>query len=256
MTRDEALDLLGLNGIPSPAEIEQAFNERARKYHPDRFDNADPVVVEVMNEKMQRLIEARRMLLGSEQAPGTAEDTSVQSELERIEVLFGRRQFSEALYFLDVLVKRHGPQPVFLQKRAEVLVELGQHQTAYATLRELETADPQYQDNADFQNFKAQVACGAGLHPQAIQDIYNAYRLAGTRAPAFVATEAMVEIDRGNAKSADILIDELRRLDPAHPLVAQRAQVMNIGGTYMEKQGATQGACGLCVLLELIFDCC
>ncbi|MES2093842.1 MAG: J domain-containing protein [Actinomycetota bacterium] len=63
MTRDEAARLLGITPAATPAEIERAFKQRARMWHPDRFADGSPAQSAAAAAKFIRVTEARNLLL-------------------------------------------------------------------------------------------------------------------------------------------------------------------------------------------------
>ena len=46
-------------------EIKSAYKRLARKYHPDKFADTDPVIEELAREKMSKINEAYRMVMDS-----------------------------------------------------------------------------------------------------------------------------------------------------------------------------------------------
>ena len=46
-------------------EIKSAYKRLARKYHPDKFADADPVIEELAREKMSKINEAYRVVMDS-----------------------------------------------------------------------------------------------------------------------------------------------------------------------------------------------
>ncbi|MBW2109164.1 MAG: DnaJ domain-containing protein [Deltaproteobacteria bacterium] len=56
-------DILEVPYSAGPDEIKQAYKKLARKYHPDRFADSDPVVEELAREKMSKINEAYTTLM-------------------------------------------------------------------------------------------------------------------------------------------------------------------------------------------------
>jgi tetratricopeptide (TPR) repeat protein len=256
MTRQEALALLDLAGDPTKSEIDSAYKTMATKYHPDKFAREKEVVQEVMNEKMRAINEAKAVLDGTSHSSGHESQSDAPKTMESVNTFIARRQFADALKAIDGILRREGENPAFLSVKAEILSEMGDYQESYRILNQLSALDSSLLDDPDFQHSCANIACAAENHEVALLHIFKAIELVDGVPPIYLATKASIYISGGNTKMADQVIQELAVVDPTHPLVQQREEVINVGGTYLGKQDAKQSACGVCIILELIFDCC
>jgi len=61
---DEAREVLGVHTDASTQEIKKKYRSLSNKYHPDKFQSEDDVVVEMATEKFRQLTEAYELLLG------------------------------------------------------------------------------------------------------------------------------------------------------------------------------------------------
>ena len=60
----EACEILGVSPAASPAQVEQAYRERALQCHPDKVAHLDPDIQALAERKFKRLQAARDLLLG------------------------------------------------------------------------------------------------------------------------------------------------------------------------------------------------
>ncbi|MGG0536046.1 tetratricopeptide repeat protein [Priestia aryabhattai] len=60
----------------------------------------------------------------------------------------------------------------------------------------------------------------------------------------------------GDYRTADDYWERLERIDPYNEMLQQRKQAMRVGNQYVSKSDAAVGACGICAILECLFDCC
>ena len=58
-------DVLEVPYSAGQEEIKSAYKRLARKYHPDKFADTDPVIEELAREKMSRINEAYKMVMGA-----------------------------------------------------------------------------------------------------------------------------------------------------------------------------------------------
>jgi predicted Zn-dependent protease len=256
MTRNEALEILKLSTNPSKDDIEKAYRTQAAKYHPDKFARESEVIREVMNEKMKKVNEAKAVLLNEDNSSSSQGSSASPSAIQTVQTFIGRRQFSEALQALNRIIQSEGESPALLFMKAEIQVESNNHYEAYQTLMKVAAQSNTQESDPDFHHFTSICASGAGLHAAAHTHIDKALNLTNGSVPIYLATKATIFINQGKTKEADLVINRLAEVDPHHPLVQQRGEVFNMGGTYVGKQDAQQTGCLICVILELIFDCC
>jgi len=173
MTRDEALEALGLRGNVTPGEVSRTYAECAKKYHPDLYATQPEPVREVMNEKMRRVNLARAVLQGTAPAPGadeapeTGRGLSPNEIFATVDLLIRSERQDQALAYLDALQELNGERWELVHLRSLVFQSLGRHAEAYATLGRLQELDPRFHSDADLCDLKARTAREAGLHEDA-----------------------------------------------------------------------------------------
>jgi len=258
MTRDAALKLLQIsNPNPLPEEVVKAYRAMARKYHPDLYATADDTVQDVMNEKFVTIGEAKSLLLQQAgQGAGMAYgNPHFEGQLVGLETCIERRQFRQALEHVEHMLRQYGDSSVLYEAKFRIHDEMEQFKEAYDALCKAEALNPAVKSDADFQHVKAMAAGKAQCFGDAHRAIERAISLLSSPTPAVLATKAYIYIMEGKAAMADGVVDQLRELDPAHPLVKERDKVFRVGETYVDKREATSNACLLCALLECLFDC-
>jgi tetratricopeptide (TPR) repeat protein len=264
MTRDEAISILKLQtNNPTQDEIIAAYRKLSRKFHPDLYQSSDEAVKEVMHEKFIQITQAKDFLLNNQESYGysssnynNSNNGNFAAQVSQFETYLQRRQFYEAENLLNSLIYQYGETSYLLELRIKLASETGNYTLAYNDMRKLESIEPSLSGDADFQHFKAIIAAHAGDFYVALNTIDKAISLLGSPAPEFLATKANILIMQGRTNEADQIISILERYDPNHPLVQQRRQVYNVGGTYVSKGDAATGACAACAILECLFDCC
>ena len=202
MTRDEALDTLGLSGSPAPEEINRAYAECARRYHPDLYATQPEPVREVMNEKMRRVNVARDLLSRSTlewtevegPPPAEPEGLSFEEILRTIDGLMTMRRHSDALAYLDLLRARNGERPELLHLRALVLEGLGRFREAHAILCQIEQLDPSASGDAEFRDLKARVEREARMQEESQQTTARPPRWAVPRGSRAVVVRGKVKL--------------------------------------------------------------
>ncbi len=270
MDRRTAINILKLQtNNPTKEQIIAAYRTLSRKYHPDFYQSADEAVKEVMHEKFIQITEAKDFLLNdfntsysqsNQQTYNNYQNNYNTSDLDaqvsQFEAYFSRRQFNEAANILNYLINKYGETPYLLELRIRLAAELNNYTLGYQDILKLENLEPALRNDPDFQHYKAIFAAESGNFYDALRIIDNAISLLGQPAPTFLATKAHILIMAGRTSEADQIISILERYDPNHPLVLQRKQVFNVGGSYVDKGNAAVGACAICSILECLFDCC
>lgn len=263
MTREEAINILKLQtNNPSNDEIISQYRKLSRKYHPDLYQSADDNVKEVMHEKFIQITQAKDFLINNAQSSSSYSsstsggDRGYSQSVAQFEAFLQRRQFTEAANLINSLISSNGETPYLLDLRIRLALETHQYNIAYSDILKIERMDGNMSNDPDFQHYKAIISAQAGDFNTAYLSIDKAISLLKTPAPAFLATKAHIFIMQGRVNEADEIIKILERYDPNHPLVQQRRQVFNVGGTYMNKSDAGVNACAACAILECLFDCC
>jgi tetratricopeptide (TPR) repeat protein len=267
MTVDEAIGILSLGPNPTPQEIKSAYRRHADKYHPDRHESENDLVREVMSEKFAKIVEAKDLLTSrtgnasrntdSQDNYGTwrSNAAAVQS-MEMADKYRERRQFDWAIRACTQAIESCPNDCELLEYKAIVLVESGQSGPAFNTISEVAELMPEKLEDVEFLSAYADMASQAGRHQKAIFAIDTVLSIEGDNVPIYLQQKALILIESGKSKEADLIIDRLRHLDPSNPLIEQRNQYYNVGGSYVGKKDAASTGCFLCAFLECIFDCC
>ncbi len=277
MNRVLALSLLELSGTPDPDEINSAFRAQAKRYHPDRHADANDDVKKMLEERFNELSEAREFLLaqagasergrgshdstggdGSRNAGGRrggASEHSFEERAGQVRVLASRRQWPAMLRLLASMEEVYGDRVELFQLELDVLGAAGEYVLALDAGKQILRLAPESRQESDFLHHLAILALHGNQVQQGLVYISQAEENLGDAVPAFIETRARLNIAMGETAEADALIDRLKRYDPRNPLVLERAEVWNVGNTYVDKSDASHSACVLCALLECIFDC-
>ena len=267
MSIDEADQLLGLKGNRAPDAVVKAFRNAVIHVHPDRAGDVNSEIKRVLEERVAQLTMARDVLLAAAERRGSYGDndrsagggadhggSGLADALAAIEGCIRRREFVRGLSLLDEVERRHGIADAtrFLRLHLHATAEQWPHALAIA---EQLANNPEHGQDSEFLDSLATLALNAEQPTRGIAAIQEAHRLAGRRVPGFVDTEARLRIALGQTAAADRLIDELRRIDPSNDLITAREQVFRVGDSYVGKRDTAQGACCICAILELVFDC-
>ena len=266
MTSREAERLLNLSAGYRASDIDVAYKKLARKYHPDMHGETNPVIKELLEEKFQQISTARDVLkagkAGTQDAPGNAQSNSSSSSttdggrlVQEAISLMEERRFPAALRVLDQFERDVGASAQIHALRARIHTEMGQHAQAFEACERAGRAQPDLWDDPEFVYMYAETASQAGNHAPALNGALRWRDLSPPDAPIPVQFHALVLIRAGRAAAADQIIRHLATLDPNNELVRERSSVMNVGGTYVNKDDATGAACWACVILECMFDC-
>jgi tetratricopeptide (TPR) repeat protein len=262
MTSQEAEGLLGLTGTYGTSDIDAAYKKLARKYHPDMHGETNPVIKELLEEKFQQVTNARDLLKSRNDGPrnanaGYSSDSStdggqlVQEALSLME----QRRFPAALKVLDRFEREVGASGQIHALRARVHMEMGQNAEAFQSCERAGSTQSDLWNDTEFVFLYAETASQAGKHAPALNGALRWRELSPSDAPLPVQFHALVLIRAGRAAEADQIIRHLATLDPNNELVRERSTVMNVAGTYVNKDDATGAACWACVILECMFDC-
>lgn len=292
MNRTEALKLLNINkSNPSASEIKQSYKEQIKNYHPDRHPGASGIVLEVIREKFERIQEAKDLLLSMSVHSGQQANHSNQSsqqhssqqqyhytssqneaytglppsgtwahneravhELKECQRFIERRQFDLALIHAENAQVECPNDYELLTLKFDVLGHLERHHRIETECNEWEKRYPKLRTH-----YQHRLTLFIALRSQsknnlALNVINDLIDREG-EVPALLGFKANTLMELGHGRKADIIIDRLKIIDPTHPLVQQRSSVMLVGDTYVDKGGAAQDACFICILLECIFDC-
>ncbi len=91
--------ILGVSRDADEKEIQKAYHKLVKKYHPDNFDNDNPLK-DLANEKMQEINEAYDEIQRIRQGAGTSGGSSGgyygSSSFTEIRVLINQKRFNEA----------------------------------------------------------------------------------------------------------------------------------------------------------------
>lgn len=267
MNRDEALALLELTGTPTEDEVQNAYRVQAKRYHPDCHGDVAEHFKKVLTDRFIALGEARDLLCpersggagpgstsssGSNKTGGTGAFSESANEARE---LAGRRQWTEMMSLLNGMQASYGDRPEYYQLRLDLLTEADQHGPALDAGDTLLSFSPELKEDGDYLHHLSVLGLLAGEVERALIHVRNAQSLFPGSVPAFIETHARLMILKGDTQEADRLIEVLSNCDPNNELVRARAEVWNVQGTYVQKEGAANSACVVCVVLELIFDC-
>jgi tetratricopeptide (TPR) repeat protein len=262
MTLDDAKKILGLGNNPTREDIQKAYKQLSQKYHPDKHNDSDPVVREVLNEKFQQITDARIVLLNctnesssSAQFGGWRSDPEAIKLIEESDTLGGRRQFNQALDKIDEAIRRH-PNDVELQQlKVIALASSDRFNESYRLLKQIGNQHPQHMHDPDFLALGAEITCRAGFYAEALRMIDKSMSLVSGDAPGLLAKKVMILLEKGDTAQADQIINRIEQIDPTNPIVQERKQLWNVGGNYVNKNSATNAGCAVCAILECLFDC-
>lgn len=280
MTRDEALKLLKITKAqPSRDEVNSAYREAVKRYHPDQHPNADPISLEAIRELFERVQAARALLLealnssnvnahSSHQERSARQDAQPQlpprgiwsahpnalHEVREYQRFMARRQFKHALIHIENALRELPQDYELFKMHSDVLSELNREHAIEGEIAEWELRFPGLKRDYEHRLLLFAVLRTQGKHPHALNVISEMIEREG-EVPALLTHKALTLIELGHGKQADVIIDRLKHIDPNNPLVKERSSVMLVGDQFVDKKGAAQDACFVCLLLECIFDC-
>ena len=284
MNKSEALRTLNIKKIhPTIDEIQKAYKELVKIYHPDRHPSASQVIHDVIREKFERIQEAKNTLMSiidksspqfsSNSKSHTQRNTGsyqrqsgmppsglwvdherVVHEVKECQRFLERRQFDLALIHAENAQNEIPNDYELLTLKFEVLGHLERHHRIETECNEWEKHFPQLR-----QDFQHRLTLFTALRSQTKNNlalnVINDLIDRESEVPTLLGLKASTLIELGQGRKADLVIDRLKVIDPTHPLVKQRGNVMLVGDTYVDKSGAAQDACFICILLECLFDC-
>ena len=279
MNREDALKALNIKkSNPSVDEIKAAHRDISKKYHPDAHQDVSEDILEAVRDKFERAQAARKYLLSlfgetqshSEQAKQDSSQTyadtglppqglwqnfpHVIKEVEQCRKYIERRQFDIALIHAENAQSEIPDDYDLLLLKFEVLGNLERHHRVETELVEWEKKFPKlrYDFNHRLTYFVA--LRSQGKNNIALNVISDLIDREG-EVPTLLGMKASTLIEMGQGRKADLIIDRLKVIDPTHPLVQSRSNVVLVGDTYVDKGGAAQDACFICIILECLFDC-
>ncbi len=148
--------VLGVDRNATDEQVKNAYREKARKFHPDNFDN-NPTAVEMANEKMKEINEAYDQIINSRKKGGRstgngrannwgANNNTESSNFNDVRSLISANRFEEAQEILDgVPPEKRDAEWYFLN--GIVLYRRGWFDAAYTSMATASRMDP---SNAEY----------------------------------------------------------------------------------------------------------
>lgn len=148
MTREEALELLGLGRDPTVEEIKSAYTKLSLRYHPDRSAGATDEVKELAARHFRVLTQAKELLLGHAPADESAEaghenPAEAAQVLERIAACANAGNWAGVTTLALLLANIPGYEQEARLYLAHACAHTGQLDTAVTTAEAATLAQPQ-----------------------------------------------------------------------------------------------------------------
>lgn len=251
-------EILGVQRGASKEEIRRRYLELSKQYHPDK--HRDNPLSDLAAERFREIKDAYERLTNPDATRATAsassEDAGEATLVQDIYVHLSRRQWNEAIRAADRLHRIHPTAPESHLYKAAAHMGLGDAASAASSFESARRAG--WQPEPD--DYFAYVQClvELGRYQQAVPCLDWLISTSG-EVPDVLAMRAFCLEGCGDQRAKRDW-DRLAIIDPNHEALVARRQAWKVGTTYVNKSDAASlasaGACGLCALLECIFDCC
>ncbi len=148
--------VLGVSRNATDEEIKKAYRALAKKYHPDNYDDSNPLK-ELASEKMKEINEAYDAIQrnsGTKSAGGSSSSGSYQSsynqgsEYARIRMLINQGRYTEAGRYLD-MVKTAERNAEWFFLRGVVMIKRGMVMDGTEYIRKATEMDPGNREYAE-----------------------------------------------------------------------------------------------------------
>lgn len=256
-------EVLGVSRNASQEEIRKKYRELVKKYHPDKYAN-NPIK-ELAEEKLKGLHEAYEVLSNQSKRNAYDEnnqnnmdenfesDSTYQSSINRIIQLIEQRLWRDARNHCNQLIRVHPERHEPYELRGIV----NYNQNAFNQAKnDLKQAIYKGAKDDVVYSYLGFTYAELNMHEEAVWSLKRAITLGGEK-PNYLAILA-IELEKlGSKEEAEKYWNRLEAVDPNNEILMQRKQSWRVGNTYVNKRdAATTAACGICVILELIFNCC
>lgn len=255
--------ILGVSSDATLEEIKTAYRELAKKYHPDKhFQNP---LGELAEEKFKEIKEAYEVLsdkakraeydkTGSNRSDSNTNSYNLNYEemLSNISQLIERNMWRQAIELCDDAISLDGSRA-----EAYTLKGIAHYGVNEYTLSENYTNQAIKRGNKSYNTlfFNGMSLFHLERYENAIER-FKEFINVHTEEPEVLGFLAICYEKIGNKEYGNEYWDRLEYLDPNSKLLESRKSVWNVGnGKYVSKSGAKNAACGICLILECIFDC-
>lgn len=263
--------ILNVQRDASQEAIKKSFRNLANVYHPDRHTN-NPLQ-KLADDKFKEINEAYGVLgnfdkrkeydqmlqngsYNDSAATSTAANSSEEQFFSRfnelIDDLFNRRLWKDVHEACEVAFKQYPKEPWPVAVSGYAYYQEGNFSQAISSFK---TAEMKGLQDGDVFRTIGQCYIELNNYNVAIGYLEKAHKLQGND-PNTLAYLALAYDLNGNSQAYERYFNQLKHIDPNHEFVKQREQMIKVGNQYVKKDDAAVGACGICALLECIFDCC
>ncbi|MGJ8455803.1 DnaJ domain-containing protein [Pseudothermotoga sp. U03pept] len=258
--KDSYYDILGVKKNATQEEIKKAYREAVRRYHPDKFVGA---ARELAEEKLKQINEAYEVLSDPEKR---AQYDSMFSSKPSAD--------NDLTFLLNSIGKYLEVQD---WKRASSLCEEAKRKYPFCSEIYVFNAIAYYK-MGNMTNFLNEISAIESLklplEDAALETIANLlfeakqfdrasryFSLLIERAgkiPNYLAAYAISLELSGKKERAQLIWDELERIDPQNPMLVERRKHWLVGNTYINKTETvkTAAAATACALLSCFTNCC
>ncbi|WP_075980221.1 J domain-containing protein [Bacillus massilinigeriensis] len=260
-TAKDYYEILGLNPGASKEEIKKKYRQLAQMYHPDK--HVGNPLGSLAEEKFKEIHEAYEQLMkgdtgGTNYSSNRSEQTSSNSTyydslIDQIIASTNNRLWGKTIDLCNQALGYNDSEPMLYVYKANAHLELQQFQAAVTNYKAAEV-NHWNPHPGDLWNFSI-CYMELGRFNEAIPIIERVISMEGD-IPNAIAHLAWCYDSVGNHTMGNHYWERLERIDPNNEMLSQRKQAMNAGNQYVSRSDAAVGACGICALLECIFDCC
>ncbi len=142
--------VLGVQSNATDEEIKKAYRSLAKKYHPDNYDDSNPLK-DLAAEKMREINAAYDYIQNQRKKAaggGTANTSGGSTEFQRIRILINQARYTEAGRYLDMIPQAQRNAEWYFLK-GTVMVKKGFMLDGTEYIRRACDMDP---DNAEYRN--------------------------------------------------------------------------------------------------------
>ncbi|WP_439022845.1 J domain-containing protein [Bacillus thuringiensis] len=256
-------EILGVSRGATKQVIKKRYRQLAQEYHPDK--HAGNPLEKLAEEKFKEIKKAYDAIMSEFSEDNYQQNSNYNSGntynsnnkyeelVGEIQHYFNKRMWYPAIEMCDKAIKSAPNEPMLYVYKAVAYYELGNFTQAvyFFNVAQNKNWVPHPEDLWSF----ALSYMELGKYNQAIPLIENVISSEG-EAPNLVAHLAYCYEAIGNNSKSEQYWGRLEMIDPNNEWLQQRKQSMKVGNQYVNKSDAAVGACGVCAVLECLFDCC